>query len=235
MNAQVNFHPDDSVLGQFTRGEMSTGNAVIVSAHVQMCKTCGEKVNKLQNSAASSWEEASTPDTTLDTSNIDIAALAAEIVQTEQVKMEDANDLVDVKLEVLDEPIGLPRVIANVVEQGLKWTRLPGGVTEANLYIDEATRCEFIYIPPNSKIPEHTHRGSEMTLILHGSFHDTMGEYSRADFTLRDPQHQHQPISDEGCLCFAVIDAPLKFTRGLAKLMNPYNRYKFKTGRFRPS
>lgn len=244
MNAQVKFHPDDDILSQFVRGELTTGNSVIVSAHMQMCKACSERVDELQSLAATSWVESTETDspeagsTETERPAADskpYATLVADIVKNPQMKAEEENELVAVELEVLDESIRLPRVLAKAMAQGLKWQRLPGGVTEANLYLDDATRCEFIYIPPASKVPTHTHIGTEMTLILHGSFHDDMGEYRRADFTLRDPQHTHQPISDEGCLCFAVLDSPLRFTEGLAKLMNPYNRYKFRKGVFKPS
>lgn len=240
MNAQVKFHPDDDILSQFVRGELATGNSVIVSAHMQLCKACSERVNELQSLAATSWvktteTEATETEQPALAESKSYAALVADIVKTPQLKAEEENELVAVELEVLDESVRLPKVLAKAVAEGLKWQRLPGGVAEANLYLDDATRCEFIYIPPASKVPTHTHIGTEMTLILHGSFHDDMGEYRRADFTLRDPQHTHQPVSDEGCLCFAVLDSPLRFTEGLAKLMNPYNRYKFRKGVFKPA
>ena len=119
-------------------------------------------------------------------------------------------------------------MLAKAASQGLKWKKVAGGISEAQLFLDNETLCEFIYMAPGCKVPVHTHQGSESTLVLDGSFEDELGEYKASDFIIRDAQDSHQPRSKEGCLCFAVLDSPLKFTEGLARLMNPINRYRFK-------
>jgi putative transcriptional regulator len=45
---------------------------------------------------------------------------------------------------------------------------------------------------------------------------------------VRTKEHIHRPASDEGCLCFSVLDSPLTFTKGLARFMNPFLEYKFR-------
>lgn len=228
MNAEVKLHPSTGMLNQFVQGELATGPSVIVSAHMELCKSCGEKAKELQAFAVSAWVDPSLSTESATPSEAAYSTMMESIVKSPQVKSEPVADLHEVEFEVMNTSISLPRVLAKAAGEGLKWQRAPGGISEANLFLDDETQCEFIYMAPGSRAPAHTHSGSETTLILHGSFFDDMGEYKKSDFIVRDTQHQHQPATEEGCLCFAVLDSPLKFTKGLARLLNPYNRYKFK-------
>ncbi len=229
MSAEVTLHPSTGLLNQFVQGELTTGTSVIVSAHMELCKSCRGKAKDLQALAVSAWVDPSIsaqPDESRESS---FSTIIESIVKAPQVKSEPVEELLEVDFEVMNASIGLPRVLAKAAAEGLKWQRAPGGISEANLFLDDETQCEFIYMAPGSRAPVHTHVGSETTLILHGSFRDDLGEYRKSDFVVRDSQHQHQPATEDGCLCFAVLDGPLKFTQGIARLLNPYNRYKFKT------
>lgn len=228
MNTEVKMHPSTELLNQFVQGELATGKSVVVSAHMELCNSCSAKANELQALAVSSWVD---PDSALQSDQsgeADYSNMLAGIVQSPQIKSESIEDLVEIDIDVLNHSIKLPKVLAKAASQGLKWKKVAGGISEAQLFLDNETLCEFIYMAPGCKVPLHTHQGSESTLVLDGSFEDELGEYQASDFILRDAQHNHQPRSKEGCLCFAVLDSPLKFTEGLARLMNPINRYKFK-------
>ena len=72
-----------------------------------------------------------------------------------------------------------------------------------------------------------SHKGTEFTLVLDGSFEDDLGSYGPGDFLLRDGSHTHSPLSKDGCLCFAVLDKPLSFTAGAARFLNPWNQLRF--------
>lgn len=228
MITEVKMHPSAELLSQFVQGELATGKSVVVSAHMELCKSCCVKANELQSLAVSAWVDPGSALQPEQSSEADYSKLIASIVESPQTKSETSEDLVAVDIDVLNRSIKLPKVLAKAVSQGLKWKKVVGGISEAQLFIDNETQCEFIYMAPGCKVPAHTHQGSESTLVLDGSFEDELGEYQASDFIIRDAQHNHQPRSKDGCLCFAVLDSPLKFTQGLARLMNPINRYKFK-------
>ena len=228
MNTEVKMHPSSELLNQFVQGELATGKSVVVSAHMELCKSCSAKAKELQALAVSSWVDPGNASQSDQSSEADHSNMVASIVKSPQIKSEPIEKLVEVEIDVLNHSIKLPKVLAKAASQGLNWKKVAGGISEAQLFIDNETQCEFIYMAPGCKVPVHTHQGSESTLVLDGSFEDELGEYKASDFILRDAQHNHQPRSKEGCLCFAVLDSPLKFTEGLARLMNPINRYKFK-------
>lgn len=228
MNTEVKMHPSAELLNQFVQGELATGQSVVVSAHMELCKSCCVKAKELQALAVSVWVDPGSALQPEQSSEADYSKLVADIVKSPQIKSKTSEDLVEVDIDVLNRSIKLPKVLAKAASQGLNWKKVAGGISEASLFIDNETQCEFIYMAPGCKVPVHTHQGSESTLVLDGSFEDELGEYKASDFIIRDAQHNHQPRSKEGCLCFAVLDSPLKFTQGLARLMNPINRYKFK-------
>ena len=228
MNTEVKLHPSSELLNQFVHGELAAGKSIVVSAHMELCESCSAKAKELQALAVSSWVDPSSAVQSDQTSEADYVNMVAAIVTSSQIKSAPIEDLVEVDIDVLDRRIKLPKVLAKAASQGLKWKKVAGGISEAQLFIDNETQCEFIYMAPGGKVPVHTHQGSEATLVLEGSFEDELGEYKTSDFIVRDAQHNHQPRSKEGCLCFSVLDSPLQFTEGLARLMNPLNRYKFK-------
>ncbi|MDE0981866.1 MAG: ChrR family anti-sigma-E factor [Gammaproteobacteria bacterium] len=228
MNTEVKLHPSSELLNQFVHGELAAGKSIVVSAHMELCESCSAKAKELQALAVSSWVDPSSAVQSDQTSEADYVNMVAAIVTSSQIKSAPIEDLVEVDIDVLDHSIKLPKVLAKAASQGLKWKKVAGGISEAQLFIDDETQCEFIYMAPGGKVPVHTHQGSEATLVLEGSFEDELGEYKTSDFIIRDAQHNHQPRSKEGCLCFSVLDSPLQFTEGLARLMNPLNRYKFK-------
>jgi putative transcriptional regulator len=80
------------------------------------------------------------------------------------------------------------------------------------------------HIRAGGRIPEHTHRGTEMTLILEGGFSDANGSYHKGDFLVRRADDVHAPtaLQSEDCICLAVLDAPLKFTDWKFRWMNPF-------------
>ena len=233
MNTEVKLHPSTELLNRFVQGELVTGKSVVVSAHMELCESCSAKAKELQALAVSSWVD---PGSTLQSdqsSEADYSTMVAGIVKSPQIKSQQIDALVEVDLDILNRSIKLPKVLAKAASQGLKWKKVAGGISEAQLFLDNETLCEFIYMAPGCQVPVHTHQGSESTLVLDGSFEDELGEYKTSDFIIRDAQHNHQPRSKEGCLCFSVLDSPLTFTAGLARLMNLVNRYKFKKATFR--
>ena len=233
MNTEVKLHPSTELLNRFVQGELVTGKSVVVSAHMELCESCSAKAKELQALAVSSWIDPGSALQPDQSSEADYSNMVAGIVKSPQIKSEQIEALVEVDIDVLNHSIKLPKVLAKAVSQGLKWKKVAGGISEAQLFLDNETMCEFIYMAPGCQVPLHTHQGSESTLVLDGSFEDELGEYKTSDFIIRDAQHNHQPRSKEGCLCFSVLDSPLTFTAGLARLMNLVNRYKFKKATFR--
>jgi putative transcriptional regulator len=97
-----------------------------------------------------------------------------------------------------------------------------GKLARSRVAIDDGPlRSSLLHIGAGGEIPEHTHTGFEVTLLLDGEFSDEEGSYVPGDFIWQDGSHQHTPLTKDGCLCFTVVSSALHFNKGLSKLLNP--------------
>jgi putative transcriptional regulator len=85
-------------------------------------------------------------------------------------------------------------------------------------------KARLLYIPASSKVPDHGHRGLELTLVLAGSFYDEGAWFRRGDVEEADATVEHQPVAgpEEACICLAVTDAPLRFRSLIPRLAQPF-------------
>lgn len=225
MNSDAKFHPEEKLLQGFAEGTLSAGLNVVISAHVEQCVSCRKKTSELEAKATVDWLQTADEETAK-TPNFE--GMVADITSKAQSKQSAEMDNSVTEIHMLDHSVKLPKVLAKVASEGLVWKKLAGGINQASVTLDDQTQCEFLYMKPGSQVPVHKHQGTEVTLVLDGSFSDELGKYRPADFVVRDKTHTHQPASEEGCLCFAVLDSPLTFTSGLARLLNPFLRYRFR-------
>ena len=88
---------------------------------------------------------------------------------------------------------------------------------------DKSTTVRLLRIPAGLPVPEHTHRGDELTLVLAGSFSDQFATFRRGDVEMADSDVLHTPRAghEQDCICLAVTDAPLKFSSRLLRLLQP--------------
>lgn len=108
----------------------------------------------------------------------------------------------------------------------LKWKTLLPGVRECRLGERDGCLSTMYWIRGGKPIPSHTHEGYELTLVLDGAFSDASGRYGRGDVSVADEEVDHRPMTEPGadCLCFVVMDAPLRLTGPIGRLFAPFMR-----------
>jgi putative transcriptional regulator len=107
-----------------------------------------------------------------------------------------------------------------------KWKRLGFGVRQSILHSDSSGSVRLLYIPGGEAVPEHGHRGIELTLVLQGAFHDETGRFGVGDVEIAADDLDHQPIAEKGaaCICLAATGAPLRFRSLVPRLFQPIFR-----------
>lgn len=223
MSSQIHHHPSAQLIEQFHRGELSPGISVAIAAHLELCECCEGKTASVIGDATVEWSEA--PPDELETPAFD-GMLEAILTQPQQVH-EPVKKITSQKIHLLEHSVLVPEILAKVAGEQLFWKKLPGGINHAPMVLDRNAQCEFLYMKPGSQIPQHKHQGIEITLVLDGCFKDDVGEYHPGDFIVRTRDDSHAATSDDGCLCFTVLDSPVIFTDGFARFFNPINRYLF--------
>ena len=220
-----NLHPSTEMLEKFVSGDLSVGVNLAISAHVEMCDQCKSAIQEIESRTADQWTNAESSSSAV--YQADTASMIDSIIATPQLKEPIEEESEVGSIHMLDRSVKLPKVLAKAASEGLVWKQLGAGISQADVKIDEEAHCSFLYMKPGSQTPVHKHQGTETTLVLDGSMTDELGEYGKSDFIFRTNNDTHQPRTEDGCLCFSVLDSPLTFTKGLARLLNPINRLRF--------
>ena len=106
----------------------------------------------------------------------------------------------------------------------LQWKKVTRSLRIADLGdIDGAAEFSLYHIAEGGRIPKHNHSGTEMTLVLQGGFSDESGSYHAGDFVTREAGDIHAPTALPGgdCICLAVLESPLRFTRWHHRWLSP--------------
>jgi putative transcriptional regulator len=84
----------------------------------------------------------------------------------------------------------------------------------------------LLYIPGGAAVPDHGHRGTELTLVLQGAFRDETDRFGVGDIEVATEDLEHKPVAEPGvaCICLAATDAPLKFNSMIPRMLQPLFR-----------
>jgi putative transcriptional regulator len=107
----------------------------------------------------------------------------------------------------------------------LDWQRITSDLRIHRLRTGDVDNEFALYhIRAGGRIPKHTHRGTELTLVLEGAFSDEVGHYRQGDFIMRDAEQSHTPTAsrDGDCVCIGVLDAPVQFQGWNYRMLNPF-------------
>ena len=108
----------------------------------------------------------------------------------------------------------------------VKWRAVGGGVRQAILPTSKSATARLLFIPAGTGVPDHGHRGTELTLVLQGAFRDETDRFGRGDIEIADQDLTHTPVAEAGadCICLAATDAPLRFSGLIPRLAQPFLR-----------
>lgn len=221
-------HPTDQTLVGFAQGSLAPNEALLVSAHCDLCPRCQSKVAAvIENTADDIFNHETTTANYIDNElgNMFDAIVSRPHCEMSHEPVQTQSQLC-VHGKTFSIPPSLQRLVANVGD----WTQIVGKLWQAPVSIGGKNLANFIYMEKGGGVPEHTHIGNEFTLVINGQFSDGVNSYEQGDYVALNQVHTHTPIStsDDGCLVFSVIDEPLQFTSGLAKLINPLSHLYFK-------
>ncbi|MDX2368904.1 MAG: ChrR family anti-sigma-E factor [Colwellia sp.] len=225
----IKHHPKFELLQSFVNGELPASLSAGIAIHADMCPVCQEKISQLTEQLSyASFEEVTLDrfiveeaDTLQNADDVSFEQAIAAITESSDI------DIIEPKIEknitFKDQVYSLPSLLNNMV---LGKTANIGKLARARIQLDEnEIHSSLLHIEPGGSVPEHTHNGFELTVLIAGTFSDEAGEYEAGDFIMLDKQHQHHPISEKGCLCFTVANDSLHFTQGINKLLNPIGTF----------
>ena len=212
-------HLSDELLAEYAAGTMAEGWSLAVATHLSLCPACRRRLEGMELAAGALLSEIRCDEAQPEDSWARMKERLAD--NRGGVISVPARAKASAKATVIPEP--LRSYLGGDVES-LRWRPLGRGAYHIPIDVsDRETSVRLLRIPAGKPVPEHSHGGRELTLVLSGSFCDGQTRFARGDIEEADESLQHQPIADEGedCICLAVTDAPLKFKSWLLKMVQP--------------
>jgi len=205
----ITHHLDDATLMSHAAGSLPSALAAVAAAHLAMCPRCRRELAILERIGGELV--ASLSPVTMD--RPEPVAPAASAVET---------------LPRRTAPSEIPAPLACVIEGKLddvRWRWIGTGVWHRRLPISGTGSLQLIKAAPGASVPEHTHSGSELTLVLRGALIDSTGRYDPGDVADLDESIEHTPIADAdaGCICVIANESTTRFRGLIARLMQPWH------------
>lgn len=235
----IKHHPSFELIQSFVSGDLPASLAAGIAIHADMCPQCQKQIAQLTEQVAeANFEQNFLHKFVVDDGDLagveeclnelddDLSDLLFDDMISDITENDDIAPTVEVTptiIEMKGHQYTLPKTISRV-DFG-KTTQI-GKLARARAQLDEGEiHTSLLHIDPGGSVPEHTHNGFELTVLLEGSFSDEKGEYVKGDFIMLDKRHQHHPMSENGCLCYTVANDSLHFTQGINKLLNPIGAF----------
>lgn len=199
----------------YAAGSVNESFALLLAAHAESCSDCQTAVNQAETLAGGLLYDL--PPAEME------SGCPADIWSTiDGTAKEQAPMTPGVS------PSDIPAVLAPYLPHGLagiNWRMLVPGIQQYQLTGVEsgAGSIRLLRIAPGVIIPEHSHLGSELTLILQGSYSDQTGRFEVGDISDVDSSMRHRPVVDSGrpCICLIATDQRLLFSSALNRMIQP--------------
>jgi len=210
---RIRHHIPDPMLAAYAAGGLEYPFALVVAAHVSLCDECRARLGAHETVGGVILE------------SLPGEAVPASLKDTILARLDD--------MPPQEAATAYQRhgVYPGPVMEALKgapprWKSVGGGVRQTILRADAEGSVRLLYIPPGKAVPDHGHRGTEMTLVLQGAFHDETGRFGVGDVEVADDSLEHTPVAEAGapCICLAATDAPLRFKSLIPRLLQPFIR-----------
>jgi len=227
-NVAINHHPSPELLLSYSAGSVSSSQAICIATHLDYCTSC--RVAHQRNNAIGGvmLNEGKASGVSAESKNKVLAAIAAR-----QASNDGPATDADSVATAPHTPAEVPRPLRKIIPEGfaaLRWRMATLSVRTCNLNKEsDGAAVSLLKIKAGGKVNRHTHMGDEYTVVLKGSFSDEDGLYRPGDFLVRSPEEQHTPVAttDSDCICLTAQEAPLQFTGGIWRLINPLLRKSF--------
>ena len=214
MEKDIKHHLSDDLLMAYASGNLAEGFSIAVAAHVSMCDHCRSRLESYDAVGGALLER----DIDDEVGQNAFSKTLERIQITQQVMTPKRKQLSDFP-EPLTDYVG-----SRLTD--IKWQPLGMGVKQAVLETSADAKARLLFIPAGAQMPDHSHRGLELTLVLDGAFADENDYFARGDIEIADGSTNHTPVAMDGkpCICLTVTEAPLKFRKIFHRLIQPLMR-----------
>jgi len=212
-------HPKSATLAAFAAGALDEARGVVVATHLEFCEACrraGRDFEALGGLCLETIESAALSDDSLQRFWMRAGPPSTDAAPA---STRAAND------RELSDARPLSAYLKGGIE-AVQWKPVAPGIAQSVLDAEgyRPGVLRLLKIAPGVRLPKHTHRGAELTLLLEGAYEDELGEFARGDLVDLDHEATHSPraIGDGPCICLIATSGPLAFKTFLGKAIQPF-------------
>jgi putative transcriptional regulator len=214
---QPDYHPSEDLIAAYASGALDEATALIIASHLTLCPSCRGNLALCEAVGGSLMEE-------LPEAPMAEGAFAATLARAKQFTAPTASRP---RVSMVDSETVLPAPVRHYVGgdvDSAKWRAIGPGIYHMPLVSSGSATARLLRIAPGRSVFDHTHGGTELTLVLKGSFASQGQRFARGDIETADETVNHRPVagSEDVCICLAVTDAPLRFDNWIGRLMQPF-------------
>ncbi len=211
----ITHHLSDRLLLAYAAGTLPEAFSLTVATHISLCDECRARLGAYESLGGAVLDHAGPVAMAEDSLAATMARIRAGAPEAEAAPRRASGIL--------------PAPLCDYVGGGLAdvhWRPVGMGVKQAILPTSRDATARLLYIPAGAAVPDHGHRGTELTLVLQGAFVDEADRFGRGDIEIANEDMDHMPVADigEDCICLAATDAPLRFRRLIPRIAQPFLR-----------
>jgi putative transcriptional regulator len=213
----ITHHPDDATLLAYAAGSLGEAASLVVASHLAWCPHCRTTVRCAERLGG----------TLID--GMDAEPVSAGMLDRCLSGLDDAPGAPAPETRTIADDPALPAPLARRLGcpiAQVRWKRVAPGIQRHDLPLSPACRgrLSLMRVASGRGVPEHGHSGSEITLVLSGSYTDRFGRFQPGDIADLDPDVEHdlRVESAEPCICLIAADSPLRFKGIIARLLQPF-------------
>jgi putative transcriptional regulator len=209
---EIKHHLTDALLMAYSAGTLPEGFDLVVATHISLCDECRARMHEYDAVGGAIMGE-ETPVAMAD----DSFAAVLDLIENGDA------DTPARRISSGHFPTPLQEYVGGDLD-AVQWRKVGGGVRQAILNVDKSASVRLLHIPAGVSVPDHGHRGTELTLILQGAFSDKTDRFGKGDIEVATQDLNHQPVAEMGedCICLAATDAPLRFNSLIPRLLQPF-------------
>jgi putative transcriptional regulator len=198
----IHHHPSAALLAEHASGRLTDGAGLVLACHIEGCLSCRLDLSALESAGGHFLEQ-------MEPAPLAQGALDAALAAIAGIDESRSVSAVRPAIPRYLERFSIPPLLARQKFGGRR--RVTPNVWFAPVETDSQSLTYLVHGQPGTVLPQHTHRGRELTHVLHGSFGDIGGRFAKGDFEEADGTLVHAPtvVAGSDCLCLISSDAPM--------------------------
>ncbi|MBU2580952.1 MAG: ChrR family anti-sigma-E factor [Alphaproteobacteria bacterium] len=214
----IGHHPTTATLVELANGSLDLGRSIVVAAHIEVCPACQADLHTMETVGGCLLE-------TIKPVPVDPGAVSralARIAYEGGRPVESAQATVPAPTAVRF----LPRAVRSYAIGDWQW--IGPGIHRRDFEIpgNSGARVFLLKAQPGTRMPDHTHTGTELTLVLTGAYVHEHGRFHPGDIEEADGSVDHQPVVEDGetCICLVALEGTLSLNGLSGRLLQPFVR-----------